>query len=332
MTYMTFIQRLIACLFLVAALVVAGPLVEDALAQQEFVNMGTGDVTGVYYPVGGAICNLMDQGRRAKEHNIRCTVGSTGGAVFNVKALRTGDLSVGFVQSDTQNYAYNGTEQFKEAGPDLDLRALFSLQPEPFSLVARNDVNIKSFDDLPGKRMDLGAPGSGTRHNLELLMEEYGWTPETFKLTTDLKSAEIAGALCENKIDAYVYVVGHPNGSILEAVHTCDARLLPITGPKIDAMMEKFPFYTSVTIPGGMYKGMDEDVPTFGPKATLLTNSKLPDEIAYEITRTIFSNLEEFKKLHPALATLTKENMLEGNTAPHHPGALKYYREAGLME
>ncbi|MDR2947363.1 MAG: TAXI family TRAP transporter solute-binding subunit [Candidatus Adiutrix sp.] len=308
------------------------PEAPAAQAQQQFVTVGTGGVTGAYYPVGGAICRLVDKGRRAKEHNIRCTVESTGASVFNVNALRSGDLSVGIVQSDVQYHAYNGVEQFKEAGPDKDLRALFSLQSEAFTLVARNDANIKTFDDLPGKRMNLGDPGSGNRNTLELLMKEYGWTAETYKLATDLKPAEMAGALCDNKIDAYVYVVGHPNGSTQEAANTCDSHLVPVTGPKVDELMKKFPFYPVAVIPGGMYKGTDADVTTFGPRATLLTSASLSDDVAYEIVKAVFGNLDEFKELHPALATLTTENMLEGNSVPYHPGAVKYFKEVGLMK
>lgn len=301
-------------------------------ADQQFITLGTGGVTGVYYPVGGAICRLVDKSRRSGEHNIRCTVESTGASVFNVNAIRSGDLSLGIVQSDTQYYAYNGVEQFQAAGPDKDLRALFSLQSEAFTLVARDDANIATFDDLPGKRMNLGDPGSGNRNTLELLMKEYGWTPETYKLATDLKPAEMAGALCDNKIDAYVYVVGHPNGSIQEAANTCSSHVVPVTGPKVEAFMGKYPFYPVAVVPGGMYKGTDQDVVTFGPRATLLTNAKLPDEVAYNITKAVFANLDEFKKLHPALADLTPENMLEGNSVPYHPGAIKYFKEIGLMQ
>ncbi len=324
-------KRLICSLVFAAMAVVAAPAAPLG-AQQEFVTVGTGGVTGVYYPVGGAICRLVDKGRRAKEHNIRCTVESTGASVFNVNAIRSGDLSLGIVQSDTQYYAYNGTEQFEKAGADKDLRALFSLQSEAFTLVARTDANINHFDDLPGKRMNLGDPGSGNRNTLELLMKEYGWTPSTYKLATDLKPAEMAGALCDNKIDAYVYVVGHPNGSIQEAANTCSSKVVPVTGPKVEEFMKKFPFYPVAVIPGGMYKGTDEDVTTFGPRAPLLTSAKLSEDVGYEITKAVFANLDEFKKLHPALADLTPENMLEGNSVPYHPGAVKYFKEAGLMK
>ena len=329
---MKVVKSLIAGLALSTLLIVADPTLKPAHSQQEFVTVGTGGVTGVYYPVGGAICRLVDKGRRAKDHKIRCTVESTGASVFNVNAIRSGDLSMGIVQSDTQNYAYNGTQQFAQAGPDKELRALFSLQSEAFTLVARDDAGIKTFDDLPGKRMNLGDPGSGNRNTLELIMKEYGWTPDIYKLATDLKPAEMAGALCDNKIDAYVYVVGHPNGSIQEAANTCASHVVPVSGPKVEAFIKKFPFYPLATIPAGMYKGTDEDVLTFGPRATLMTSAKLSDHVAYEVTKAVFSNLDEFKKLHPALATLTKENMLEGNSVPYHPGAIKYFKEAGLMK
>ena len=300
-----------------------------AKGAETFVTIGTGGITGVYYPAGGAICRLVNKER--KTHGIRCTVESTGASVYNVNALRVGDIDLGIVQSDTQFSAYNGTEGFTKAGPNERLRALFSLQSEAFTLVARDDAGISAFEDLVGKRMNLGDPGSGNRSTLELLMREYGWTPATFKLATDLKPAEMAGALCDNKIDAYVYVVGHPNGSIKEAATTCDSHVVPVEGPKVEAFMKKYPFYPAAVIPGGMYRGTDKDVKSFGPRATLLTSADLPEDIAYLVTRVVFENLDEFKKLHPALADLTARNMLEGNSVPFHPGAVKYFKEAGLM-
>ncbi|MDR1051145.1 MAG: TAXI family TRAP transporter solute-binding subunit [Deltaproteobacteria bacterium] len=299
---------------------------------QQFITIGTGGLTGVYYPAGGAVCRLVEKGRRDKQHNIRCTVESTGASVFNVNTIRSDPdhVYLGIVQSDVQYQAYNGEGQFADAGPDPDLRVLFSLQSEAFTLVARQDAGINSFDDLPGKRMNLGDPGSGNRNTLELLMAEYGWTPSTYKLATDLKPTEMAGALCDNKIDAYVYVIGHPNGSITEASTTCDAHVVPVAGPKVDAFKEKYPFYPTAVIPAGMYRGTDSDVVTFGPRATLMVHSELPEEVAYQVTKAIFTNLDEFKTLHPALSGLTPENMLEGNSVPFHPGALRYFEEAGL--
>ena len=324
-------KRFIAMLGM--AVIVGIPAFDAPSAQaEEFVTIGTGGITGVYYPVGGAICRLVNKTR--KEHGIRCTVESTGASVFNVNAIRSGDLTMGIVQSDTQYYAYKGegAEQFVKAGPDTKLRALFSLHAEAFTLVAREDANINSFKDLAGKRVNLGDPGSGNRSTMELLMKEFGFTPESFKLATDLKPAEMAGALCDNKIDAYIYVVGHPNGSIKEAATTCKSHVVNVSGPEVDGFMKKYPFYPPATIPGGMYTGTPDEVKTFGPRACLLASSDMSDETAYQITKAVFSNLDEFKKLHPALETLTPQEMLLGNTAPFHPGAIRYFKEAGLMQ
>ncbi len=309
-------------------------LCPDVLSAMDntFVTIGTGGITGVYYPVGGAICRLVNKGR--KEHGVRCTVEATEASVANVTAIRSGGISLGIVQSDTQYYAYTGSgiEQFVKAGPDKNLRALFSLHPEAFTLVARDDANIKEMKDLAGKRVNLGEPGSGNRNTFELLMKEMGWTASSFALAADLKSAEMANALCENKIDAYVYIVAHPNGSIREASSTCNSHLVPVDGPEVDGFMKKYPFYPTTVIVGGVYKGADKDVYTFGPQATLLTSASLPDQVAYQVTKSVFENLEEFKKLHPALADLTPAKMLVGNSVPYHPGAVKYFKEAGLMK
>ncbi|MDR1677809.1 MAG: TAXI family TRAP transporter solute-binding subunit [Deltaproteobacteria bacterium] len=318
--------------FIFVALVFIVPTQATAQGEQRYYTLGTGGITGVYYPAGGAICKLVDNSRRAGEHNIRCTVESTGASVYNANAIRVGDLSMGIAQSDVQYQAYNGTEGFTEVGPNKDLRVLFSLQSEAFTLVVRRDANIKTFEDLAGKRMNIGDPGSGNRNTLELLMKEYNWTADIFKLATDLKPAEMASALCDNKIDAYVYVIGHPNGSITEASTTCDSHLVSIVGPKVDEFVKKYPFYPPAVIPGKMYKGTDEDTLTFGPRATLITSVNLPEDVAYQITKSVFSNLEEFKKLHPALSGLTAENMLEGNSFPFHPGAEKYFKEVGLIK
>jgi TRAP transporter TAXI family solute receptor len=316
------------CLVLVALLHPVTAPAQDV----QYIVIGTGGQSGVYYPTGGAICNFMIRDQRNGEHNIDCKIESTSASVFNVNTIRSDPqhMYLGIVQSDVQYQAYNGVDQFTANGPDPNLRVLVNLQSEAFTLVARRDANINTFDDLPGKRMNLGDPGSGNRNTLELLMQEYGWTAETFKLATDLKPAEMAGALCDNKIDAYVYVIGHPNGSLTEATSTCDSIVVPVTGPKVDSFVAKYPFYPPTVIPGGMYKGTDNDAQTFGPKATLMAHAELPDEIAYQVTKAIFTNLEELKNIHPALSALTVDGMMEGSTIPFHPGALRYFKEAGI--
>ena len=304
-------------------------LAAPAGAADNFVTLGTGGITGVYYPVGGAICRLVNQGR--KDHGLRCTVESTGGSVFNINAIASGDLDVGVAQSDTQYYAMKGEDKF--AGkPVTELRALFSLHAEPFTVVARKDANVKNWDDLKGKRVNIGDPGSGTRSVTELVMKETGMTAASFKLATDLKPAEMAGALCDNKIDAFTYTVGHPNASIKEAATTCASNLVNVTGPGIDKLMKANSFYPSATIPGKMYTGTDADVKTFGPRATIVTSSKLSEKAAYAIVKAVFDNLNDFKKLHPALENLTPAEMLTGNSVAYHPGAVKYFKEKGLMK
>jgi uncharacterized protein len=297
-------------------------------AEQSFITIGTGGVTGVYYPAGGAICRLVNQGRQ--EHGIRCTVESTGGSVYNANMINTGDLDMGVVQSDVQHNASRGQGEFEQTGAIKDLRAVFSLHPEPYTVVARADAGIKTFDDLKGKRVNVGNPGSGQRATTEVLMEAKGWTMSDFALASELRPAEQSQALCDNSVDAIIYTVGHPNGSIQEATTSCDAVLVEVSGPEVDALVEANPYYRIATIPGGMYRGNPEDTTTFGVSATFVASAKVPEATVYEVTKAVFENLEDFKKLHPAFEILNKEEMASGHSAPVHEGALKYYTEAGL--
>jgi TRAP transporter TAXI family solute receptor len=302
-----------------------------AKAQQKFVTIGTGGVTGVYYPTGGAICRLVNKGR--KEHGIRCSVESTGGSVYNLNAIREGELDMGVAQSDWQYHAYHGTSKFADAGPFKELRAMFSVHPEPFTVVARADAGIKTFADLKGKRVNVGNPGSGQRGTMEVVMDAMGWTMDDFGLVSELKSAEQSKALCDNKIDAMVFTVGHPSGSIKEATTTCDSVIVEVAGPAIDKLVKDNSFYRYATIPGGMYRGNPDDVKTFGVGATFVTSTALSDDIAYHVVKAVFDNFDDFKSLHPAFANLKKEEMIkDGLSAPLHDGAVKYYKEAGLMQ
>ena len=306
------------------------PVSQAVALENQFVTIGTGGVTGVYYPTGGAICRLVNKTR--KEHGIRCSVESTGGSVYNLNAIRAGELDMGVAQSDWQYHAYNGTSKFADQGPNKDLRAVFSVHPEPFTVVARKDSGIKNFEDLKGKRVNIGNPGSGQRGTMEVVMKAYGWTNDDFKLASELKSAEQAGALCDNKVDAMVFVVGHPSGSIKEATTSCDSVLVNVTGPKIDKLVKDNSYYRFATIPGGMYRGTDEDTKTFGVGATFVSSSKVPEDVIYNVVKAVFENFDDFKKLHPAFANLKKEEMIkDGLSAPLHAGAIKYYKEAGLM-
>lgn len=299
-------------------------------AEQTFVTIGTGGVTGVYYPTGGAICRLVNKTR--KEHGIRCSVESTGGSIYNLNAIAGGELDMGVAQSDWQFAAYNGTSKFKDVGPNKDLRAVFSVHPEPFTVVARTDSGVKDFKDLKGKRVNVGNPGSGQRGTIAVVMEKFGWTNDDFKLASELKAAEQSSALCDNKVDAIVYVVGHPNGSIKEATTACDAVVVNVAGKEIEELIADNPYYRTATIPGGMYRGTDADAKTFGVGATFVSSDKVPADVIYQVVKAVFENFDDFKKLHPAFANLKKEEMIkDGLSAPLHDGAAKYYKEAGLM-
>ncbi len=321
---------------LTSALVAAGMVVGGAVAtstasaQDKYITIGTGGVTGVYYPTGGAICRLVNKNR--KEHGIRCSVESTGGSVYNLNTIAAGELDMGVAQSDWQYHAYNGTSRFEEQGANKDLRAVFSVHPEPFTVVARADSGIKHFDDLKGKRVNVGNPGSGQRGTMEVLMEAKGWTMDDFKLASELKSAEQSKALCDNKIDAMVFTVGHPSSSIQEATTACDSVLVEVSGPEVEKLVADNSYYRVATIPGGMYRGNDSDVKTFGVGATFVSSTATPADTVYHVVKAVFENFGDFQKLHPAFAVLKKEEMIkDGLSAPLHDGAAKYYKEAGLM-
>jgi TRAP transporter TAXI family solute receptor len=313
-----------------AAVLGATLISADVKAETKFISIGTGGVTGVYYPTGGAICRLMNKKR--KEHGIRCSVESTGGSIYNLNNVRAGELEFGVVQSDWQYHAYNGTSKFKDKGPDKDLRAVFSVHPEPVTVLARPDSGIKNIDDVKGKRLNIGNPGSGTRGTWEVLQEALGWKLEDLKLASELKSAEMSQALCDNKIDAFFWLVGHPSASTKEAVASCNAKLVNVSGPAIDKLIKDRPYYRKATIPGGMYAGNDQDTTTFGVGATFVTSAKVSDDVVYNLVKAVFENFDDFKKLHPAFANLKKEEMIkDGLSAPLHPGAEKAYKELGLM-
>ncbi|GFE50042.1 C4-dicarboxylate ABC transporter substrate-binding protein [Roseobacter cerasinus] len=298
---------------------------------EEFITIGTGGVTGVYYPTGGAICRLVNKGR--KEHGIRCSVESTGGSVYNINTIRAGELEFGVAQSDWQYHAYNGTSRFEEQGAFEDLRAVFSVHPEPFTVVARADAGISTFADLKGKRVNIGNPGSGQRGTMEVVMEKMGWETSDLALASELKAAEQSAALCDNQIDAMIYTVGHPSGSIQEATTACDSVLVEVSGAEIDALIGDNSYYRSAKIPGGMYRGTDGDVATFGVGATFVTSAAVSEDAVYAVVSAVFDNFEDFKKLHPAFANLTAEEMATaGLSAPLHPGAEKYYKEKGWIE
>ena len=301
-----------------------------AQAQDRFITIGTGGVTGVYYPTGGAICRLVNKDR--KEHGIRCSVESTGGSVYNTRTIRQGELDFGVVQSDVQAAALAGTGKFADDGAYKDLRALFSVHPEPMHLMARADSGISKVADMKGKKVNIANPGSGTRVLAETLMKYSDLEASDFALAAELKSSEQAAALCDGKLDASIWAAGLPNGSSQEATNTCDIRIIPLSGRNIDKLLADNPAYAAATIPGGMYPGNPNDIPSWGPKATFVTSADTPDDVVYAVVKGVFGNFADFKKLHPAFGRLVEKEMIkDGLSAPLHPGAAKYYKEQGWL-
>jgi len=315
-----------------AGLLLGATLSSSTMAmEKQFVSIGTGGVTGVYYPTGGAICRLVNKNR--KKTGIRCSVESTGGSVFNINAIRQGELEMGVAQSDWQYHAMKGTSKFKDAGPFEKLRAVFSVHAEPATLVVRADSGIKEFADLKGKRVNVGQPGSGTVATYDVIAEAYGQKRSDLKLAAELKSSEMGQALCDNKIDAYFILVGHPAGLIKETTTTCDARIANIHGEAVTKLVDENSFYRYASVPAGMYTGNDTAAKTMGVGATFVTSSDVGEDVIYEVVKAVFENFDDFRKLHPAFKNLKKTEMVSASlSAPLHAGAAKYYKEAGLIK
>ena len=298
---------------------------------ESIVTIGTGAVTGVYYPTGKAIAKIVN--KKGKEHGVQVKVESTGGSVFNLNAIIVGDLEFGIVQSDLQYQAWNGIKGWKDRGPQKKLRSICSFHPQSIVLIAGDDTGIETLIDLKGKHINIGNLGSGSRGNSIDAMQTCGieWRRELS--AEGIRAADSAKLMQNGRIDAFFFTVGHPNDLIKEA--TAGKRkvhFVPLTGDCIDQLIAKWPYYAKAYVPISFYPMArnKENIETFGVKATFCTSVDIPERVVYAITREIFNNLEDFKKLHPAYGVLTKHNMLEALRAPIHPGAMKYYKEAGL--
>ncbi len=300
-------------------------------ARTKYVTIGTGSVTGVYYPTGSAISKIVNKSSR--KYNLRATVESTGGSVFNVNAIMAGDLEFGIVQSDRQYQAYNGTADW-EGKPQKRLRSVFSIHPETVTLISVASAKIGKLNDLKGKTVIIGNPGSGQQGNAIDVLSAAGINYETDLKAEDLRASDAAKFLQGGQVDAYFYTVGHPNDSFKQATSGQNkTSFVPIDKKIVDKLVKKYPYYVPSMIPVSFYPGVTnkKDVPSFGVKATFCTSVDVDEAVVYAIVKEVFENFEEFKSLHPAYKVLTRENMLQGLSAPLHPGAEKYYREAGLI-
>jgi len=304
----------------------------------EFFTIGTGGATGVYFAVGNAICKMVgklessDHGRKdGKDKAYRCAAPSTGGSTYNIGQIQQGEFQFGVAQSDWGYHAYNGTKPDK-IKPFKDLRSVFSAHPEPFQIIARKGSGITNWNTLKGKKVNIGNPGSGQRGTFEVLMDSHKVKTSFFGATSELTSSEQSGALCDGKIDAFGYTVGVPNAGVAQATDGCDAYIIDLKTPEVEKLVKDNSFYAFTTIPKGTYKTSANDVTTFGVMASVLTSAKVSDDMVYSMVKAVFENLDDFKKQHPAFANLDPKNMIkDGLSAPLHPGAIKYYKEKGLM-
>ncbi len=295
----------------------------------QFITIGTGGVTGTYYPTGGAICRMMNKNK--KETGIRCSVESTGGSVYNVNNINANELDFGIAQSDTAYQGYNGEGKFKGKAV-TGLRSVLAIYPELLAFVVRKDSGIKTMSDTKGKKLNIDIQGSGTRMSVDTVFDALNIKTSDLALVNELKASEGPTMLKDNKIDGYFYTVGHPTANIMDAANSVDIDLIAIDGKAIDALVSKYAYYAKGVISGTFYKGVKHDTPSIGVKAVLVTKNTINEEFVYQIAKTILDNFDEFKALHPAYKTITKESLLDGLAVPQHPGAIRAFKEAGIIK
>ncbi|WP_458525472.1 TAXI family TRAP transporter solute-binding subunit [Onishia taeanensis] len=310
--------------WLLVALLATGAAPASAQMEPPPLTIGTASPSGVYYLTGRALCRILTQ---------PCLAVGTGGSVANLEAVRAGRLPMALAQSDAQFRAVEGLEEFAKAGPDAELRSLFSLHSEPFTLVVRRRAGIDHFQDLPGHAINLGNPGSGQRGTMDVVMNAVGWTRSDFTQASGLPADQQAFELCHGNIQAMVYTVGHPDRSVGNAIRLCDARLIDVEGDVIEALLAEHPYYSRARIPAGLYGPDQAAVDTFGVRATLIASSATDPDLVYDTVKAVFENLPRFQDHHPAFDELSPSIMIhEGLSAPLHEGAERYYRERGWID
>ncbi len=294
----------------------------------QFITIGTGGVTGTYYPTGSAVCKLVNKYRA--QTKIRCSVESTGGSVYNVSNVQNKEFDFAIAQSDVLYQAVNGTVSFKNK-PLKKLKSIMAIYPELLTLVTRRDANINTLKDVKNKRINLGNPGSGNESTALALFRENRIKESDLKLAGIYEATEMQDALKENKLDGYFYMVSHPSSKVKDTANVVDVKIVPLTGIKINNLIKKYPYYAKANIPGGMYLGNKNDIPTFGVKAVLFSSLEVSEKKVYTIVKAVLENFDAFKKLHPTYSHITKKSLLDGLSAPLHKGAEKYYKEIGLL-
>jgi TRAP transporter TAXI family solute receptor len=311
-----------------AAVLVAGvSLASTPASAGRDLLVGGGSVTGVYYQVALHVCNLIN---KHSDGAYNCVGRPALGSVFNINAVNRGLLDFGVAQSDRNWQAANGAADW-EGAPVESLRSVFSVHPETVLLVTRADTGIDSVDDLVGRAVNIGNPGSGQRGNAEDVLRLYGIDVDNDINAQGLQQNEASRALIDQKIDAFFYTVGNPAAAIEEPANSTDIRIVPIDSDAIREFIADKPYYVMTEIQPGTYKGVDAPVETYAVKATVVASDALDQQVVYDVVKIIMENLDELRAAHAAFRHLDPQTMLEGLSAPFHPGALQYYEEQGWM-
>lgn len=309
-----------------STLALGATLLCSVAVAKEFVTIGTGSMTGTYYPVGGAICRLVNMNK-----DMKCSVQSTGGSVYNVNNVLKKELNFGFVQSDVAYDKYNGKGKFENDG-NQDLRSVVSIYPELLAFVVSKESGIKSYNDLAGKNINVGNPGSGNEVTALIVYDAYKFDVNKLGHRGVLAVNECPMALKDKKIDGYYFMVGHPTANVTDAANSLPIDLVGIDDDKMGELLEKYPYFAKGVIPANMYEGVDHDTQTIGVKAVLVASKDQSDESVKAVVKAILDNFDEYKKLHPALGLVTKESLVEGLSAPLHPAAEAVFKEAGILK
>jgi TRAP transporter TAXI family solute receptor len=307
----------------VAVLFVIGAVASVQAA--DHLVIATGGTAGTYYPFAGAMSNIWNS--KIKDMNV--TAQTTGGSVENVRLINKKDVELALAQSDTLDQAWNGLEAFKE--PFKGMSAIATMFPEIVQIVVRADSPIKTFPDLKGKKVGVGAPGSGTEASYRQTLEAYGMKREDVN-SQYLSFAESAEAFKDKHIDAFYVIAGIPVSAIMDVSMQNDIRILPLSADITAKLIQKYPFLASVKIPANTYRGQTEDVPTVAVNSVLIAGNQLKPEVVYNLTKVLFENQPQLAAAHAKGKELNLQRAVTGVSIPFHPGAVKYYQEKGLMK
>jgi len=316
---------LVAMAFTAVAILPVTVRAEDEI----FASIGTGQMTGVYYPVGKAICQIVN--RDLQTHGVRCSPEATPGSVYNIARLQSGELEFAIVQSDVQFAAYHGNDAWigRAFG---NLRSVFSLYPELVTIIARADAHIRELSELAGRRINVGAQGSGIRTTWDAIEAGFNWNNQQRVRPAELRPDASIAALCNGAIDASMMIIGHPSALVKSQLDTCTANFVAVAGPVIDKLVHSRPYFQTEAIPANDY-GISSDVPTFGGRAVLVTSASVDARVVAVIAKAVVAHIAELRTLNPVLARLNAHEMTKnGLTVPLHPGAAEAYKTLDLLE